>query len=85
MSAKPIYADSSALVKLILDESESDALRGFLATTHAILVTSVLAEIEVSRAVRVTNADLLDECSRLLASCIRIPVSVAIVRRATLR
>ena len=83
MSAKLIYADSSALVKLVLDEHESDDLRRFLADTKAALVTSVLAEIEVSRAVRVANLDLLGECSRLLSSCIRITVSGAIIRRAT--
>jgi uncharacterized protein len=83
MSANLIYADSSALVKLILDEHESDDLRSFLADTDAALVTSALAEVEVSRAVRVADPDLLSECSRLLSSCIRVTVSGAVIRRAT--
>lgn len=44
------YADASALVKLVLDEPESTALRRFLSGAH--LVTSELALTEVPRAIR---------------------------------
>jgi predicted nucleic acid-binding protein len=44
------YADASALVKLVRDEPESDALRAFL--TDADLVSSELVLAEVSRAIR---------------------------------
>jgi predicted nucleic acid-binding protein len=44
------YADSSALVKLVRDETESAALRAFVA--QADLATSELAVTEISRAVR---------------------------------
>lgn len=44
------YADSSALVKLVYEETESDALRSYLA--NADLVSSELALTEVPRAVR---------------------------------
>jgi predicted nucleic acid-binding protein len=44
------YTDASALVKLILDEPESDALRTFL--TDADLVSCELVLTEVPRAVR---------------------------------
>jgi uncharacterized protein len=44
------YADTSALVKLVRDEPESDALRAFLA--DADLVSSDLALTEIPRAVR---------------------------------
>jgi uncharacterized protein len=44
------YADTSALVKLVRDESESHALRAFLA--HAALVSSDLILTEIPRAVR---------------------------------
>lgn len=44
------YADSSALVKLVWEERESDALRSFLA--GADLVASELVLAEVPRAVR---------------------------------
>jgi len=44
------YADASALVKLVRDEAESDALRTFLASAD--LVSSELVLTEVPRAVR---------------------------------
>jgi hypothetical protein len=44
------YADASALVKLVRDEPESDALRAFLA--GADLVSSELVLTEVPRAIR---------------------------------
>ena len=44
------YADASALVKLVRDEPESDALRAFLA--DADLVSSELVLTEVPRAIR---------------------------------
>lgn len=45
-----LYADSSALVKLIRREAESDALRAYLA--EAGLVSSELVRTELPRAVR---------------------------------
>lgn len=50
-----IYLDSSALLKRVLDEPESDAFESMLekvAGEGAILLSSMLAWIEVSRAVR---------------------------------
>lgn len=44
------YADTSALVKLVRDEAESEALRAFLA--DADLVSSELVLTEIPRAVR---------------------------------
>ena len=44
------YADSSALVKLVREEAESDALRSYLA--DADLISSELALTEIPRAVR---------------------------------
>ena len=52
MSADVIYADSSALVKLVITEAETPALRRFLsARTPARLASSELATTEVMRAV----------------------------------
>jgi hypothetical protein len=45
----PAYVDSSALVKLVVREPETDALRRFLATADP-LATSILATVEVARA-----------------------------------
>jgi predicted nucleic acid-binding protein len=47
-----IYLDSSAIVKLIKMEAESPALRDWLNARHEPPVTSVLAEVEVPRALR---------------------------------
>ncbi len=44
-----VYLDSSALVKLVVLEPESAALREFL-RTHALRMSSALAELEVRRA-----------------------------------
>lgn len=46
----PAYIDSSALVKLIVREAETDALRRYLDSTGP-LVSSILATVEVPRAV----------------------------------
>ncbi len=46
-----LYLDSSAIVKLVVRETESTALRRFL-RTHPVRVSSALARIEVLRAVR---------------------------------
>ena len=46
----PVYVDSSALVKLIVREPETDALRQYL-TSAGPLTSSILATVEVSRAV----------------------------------
>lgn len=45
-----IYLDASALVKLVMREAESEALRGWLAArTGADLVTSEISRVEISR------------------------------------
>jgi len=46
----PLYVDSSAFVKLLVREAESDALRAYLASTR--LLTSAITRIEVERSVR---------------------------------
>ncbi|MFI5180162.1 MAG: type II toxin-antitoxin system VapC family toxin [Thermoanaerobaculia bacterium] len=50
MKPELVYLDSSALVKLVVREPESDALRAFLAA-HPAAVTSGLAVTEVRRAI----------------------------------
>jgi predicted nucleic acid-binding protein len=46
-----VYLDSSALVKLVVLEPESAALRAFLGA-HTLRMSSALAEVEVPRALR---------------------------------
>lgn len=61
------YADASALVKLVRDEPESDALRAFL--TDSDIVSSELVLTEVPRAIR-----------RAVARDPRLPLDVLIKR-----
>jgi predicted nucleic acid-binding protein len=68
-AAGAVYLDSSAIVKLVVREPETDALLGFLAPGQ-LQVTSALARVEVVRAVRrhgraATARALLDSLSLL--------------------
>lgn len=66
-----IYLDSSVLVKRVAHESEHDAVETALASVAAAghaLITSTLAEVEVSRALR---ARLDDVEPRLIAQAAR--------------
>ena len=77
MSARIIYADSSALVKLVVDERETRSLRREL-SDEPVLVSSTLAHVEVRRAVRIHSRgsrDAENEARRLLAACRLLAVS----------
>lgn len=52
-----LYADTSALVKLVLEEPEAAALRSYLARVGPV-VTSAITATELVRAVRRVNPDL---------------------------
>lgn len=63
-----IYLDSSALVKLVTREAESDALRRFLRRhTSDRRVTSALARVEVVRAVAAGGPRAVAHARRQLA------------------
>ncbi len=73
-----VYADASGLVKLVLDESESDVLRAYLSGVG--VVTCELALTEVSRAVRRAAADDLRlPLGRLLGRAGEVLESVGLV------
>jgi uncharacterized protein len=78
-----VYADSSALVKLVVAEPESSALKRHLGDGLT-LATSRIAVVEVIRAVSVarpTSAARID-AERLLGSCRLIEVNDAVLRSA---
>lgn len=50
-----VYADASALVKLVVEEPETPALRDYLHRRKPELTTSAIALVEVLRAVRVAG------------------------------
>lgn len=63
-----LYLDSSALVKLVKREAESDALRRFLRRNRADgRVTSTLARVEVVRAVSAGGPAAIAHARRQLA------------------
>ena len=80
----PLYADSSALVKLVLDEPESAALERFVGDPVA-LITSELAIVEVRRAVRIADPawNAAVEAEELLTSLELVSVSTHVLRRAS--
>ncbi len=82
------YADASALVKLVRDEPESDALRAFLADSD--MVSSELVLTEVPRAIR-RAADrerrldlgvLVDRAGDLLEAVALLPLDRALLLAA---
>lgn len=78
-----LYADASALVKLVIEEPESAALERHL-TGGPVLATSRIALIEVTRATGVANSapEVQEEAARLLASCMLVDVTDALLRAA---
>lgn len=61
-----VYLDSSALVKVVVAEAESEALRRFL-RRRTERVSSALARVEVLRAVRLQSAPIQERARKVLA------------------
>jgi predicted nucleic acid-binding protein len=85
-----IYVDSSALVKLIVIEAESDALRRYLEAAGP-LASSILVTVEVARAVRRVAPDseaaiaaAIDSVA-IMALDDRIAARAAVLEPSTLR
>lgn len=82
-----LYLDSSALVKLVVREAESDALANIL-TERPILVSSIVAAVEVRRAVARAGegAPALQRADRLLETIeLRVIDRDVIARAAKVR
>ncbi|TQN35682.1 hypothetical protein FHU33_4910 [Blastococcus colisei] len=79
-----IYLDSSAVVKLILQEAESDELESWLTVSRAKapLVSSALTRVEVLRACRRVDETLLTPARNLLRGIDLLPMDSAIVESA---
>ena len=77
-----LYVDSSALVKLVVAEPESEHLVAYLGEPPPRLLTSEIALVEVTRAVRVADDELVDEASRVLAACEFVEVRASLLRTA---
>jgi predicted nucleic acid-binding protein len=79
-----IYLDSSALVKLVIAESESPALIKFLDSCGADhFVTSALSGVEVARATATAGSEAQAQARDQLASIDFIAVDDDVLLRAT--
>jgi predicted nucleic acid-binding protein len=72
------YLDTSALVKLVVAEPETDALRAWLADTDSEWVSSDLARTELMRAVRRSTPDRLVRAREVLDSLTLLAVTTSI-------
>jgi predicted nucleic acid-binding protein len=78
-----IYLDSSALLKLLVEESESAALESWLsdqATTP--IVSSELARLEVVRAARRLDGAVVPAARALVSQVDLIPLTVGLIDEA---
>jgi len=74
-----IYLDSAAVVKLVHPEVETTALTAWLAKrTESPLVTSALAEVEVSRAIRRWAPNAVGRVAPVLAAVHRYEITLAV-------
>jgi uncharacterized protein len=79
-----VYADSSALVKLVIEEPESEALAAYIDEARPVLATSRVALVEVVRAVGLANpsTEARDEAVRAVESCLLVDVTDVLLRSA---
>jgi predicted nucleic acid-binding protein len=78
-----IYLDSSAVLKLVTTESESDALENWLVERReASVVSSALTQVEVLRACRRIDEGLLPAARRLLRGIDLVPMDSSILDTA---
>jgi uncharacterized protein len=82
VNAAPVYLDSSAILKLIFEESETAELEGFL-EQWPVHVSSALARVEVMRiAARVDDRAVERGANRLLRAINLIRVDDGIIAAA---
>jgi predicted nucleic acid-binding protein len=81
-SDRPTYVDTSAFVKLVVDEPESRALRSFLAREPRRLASSALLEIEAVRAARAAGDPVVITMSAMVESLDLVELIPAIRARA---
>jgi predicted nucleic acid-binding protein len=80
-SADAIYLDSSALVKLVIDEQESIDLAEYLAGGAA-RFSSALARVEVVRALRAQGSEVVTYARAVIRGIDLIAVDDAVLDRA---
>ncbi len=79
-----IYLDSSALLKLLFQEHESDHLVDWLTARPGVpTASSELAKVEVLRACRRIDPAVLPDARTLLGQLDLVPLAGAVVERAS--
>jgi predicted nucleic acid-binding protein len=79
----PVYLDTSALVKLVLQEDQSDDMRRFLDETSLQGVSSEIAEVELSRAILRHDEQLTNRGLEVLAQLVLLPFTRSMRLRAS--
>lgn len=82
MAGELLYLDSSALVKFVVPEPESRALRDALRAWPQ-RVSSVVGEIEVERVARRSGAGAIRRASSVIARIVLVEVDEEVRRRAS--
>lgn len=77
-----IYLDTSALVKLVLDEEESADLERWLVYSEEPITTSVIGKVELVRACRRIEPFSVATASLLLADIPLVPLSSSVLETA---
>ena len=78
-----IYLESSALLKLLFREAETDALRQWLSARFDFpLFTSDLAKVETIRVCRRLDEGVLSAARALLATLDYVPLTAGLIERA---
>lgn len=79
-----VYADTSALVKLVLEEAETDALANWIDEHQTRVLTCDLSSTELMRAVRRSNPDRAPHARELLSRCALIRLDPSLYESAGL-
>ena len=82
--SSPIYLDSSALVKLVIDEAGSSDLYEFLLETDSQMASSELADVEIVRTIMKLDPEKMNMAVEVLASTVLLPLTTEIRIRAGL-
>ena len=77
-----IYLDTFALVKLVIEEAESEALERWLVLQEQPFTTSVIGRVELIRACRRIEPDSVATANLLLADLPFVPLTSWVVETA---
>jgi uncharacterized protein len=77
-----IYLDASAIVKLVVDERESGALRAWLRRRRSALVTSDLSRVEVPRACMRAEPTAVLQAQRAVSRLGTVPLTRSVLSAA---